>query len=88
MSTHREVAKAWNQLVASAWKDETVKRRLLEDPAAALREKGIEVPAGVAFHTHENTDREVHLVVPTKPSREVVDLDQPAANGGYFYTIF
>src|SRR5690348_6215614 len=37
---------AWGRIVARAWADEQLKQRLLCDPAAVLREYGVEVPDG------------------------------------------
>jgi branched-subunit amino acid aminotransferase/4-amino-4-deoxychorismate lyase len=36
----------WSRIVAQAWADPQLKERLLNDPAAVLREQGVEVPAG------------------------------------------
>ena len=37
----------WAQLVTRAWADESLKQRLLNDPAPLLQEYGIDTPAGV-----------------------------------------
>jgi branched-subunit amino acid aminotransferase/4-amino-4-deoxychorismate lyase len=36
----------WSRIVARAWTDPQLKERLLGDPAAVLREHGVDVPAG------------------------------------------
>ena len=41
-----EDQRKWTQLVKSAWADDTLKQRLLNDPAPLLREHGIAIPAG------------------------------------------
>jgi hypothetical protein len=69
----QERAKRYGQVVARAWQDEAFHRRLLADPAGALREHGIDVPAGREMRVVENTDEVFHLVLPA--SAEVAGLD-------------
>ena len=66
--TNPETWKKWSQLVAQAWADEKLKRRLLDKPAAVLREHGIEVPAGVEVRVVEPTDKLLYFVLPPKPA--------------------
>jgi hypothetical protein len=44
------------------------------DPAATLKAEGVELPAGLSYVAHENTDKVVHLVIPAKPT-ELSDED-------------
>jgi hypothetical protein len=60
-------SKAWDQIVARAWTDESFKQRLLVDPATVLREHGLAVPAGVQVRVVENTDQVLHLTLPNRP---------------------
>ena len=62
-----EQQKIWAKIVAQAWADETYKARLLAEPAAVLREEGLEVPADKAIRIVENTDAQVHLILPALP---------------------
>ena len=39
--------KSYGRIVAKAWSDERFMQQLLEDPAATLRDNGIDVPSGV-----------------------------------------
>ena len=73
------------KLVARAWTDEAFKAKLLADPAAALKEAGIEVPDGMTVKVVENTDTVFHLVLPPKPDVELSDedLEELAAGGEY-----
>jgi hypothetical protein len=77
----QEYAKQWGQLVARAWGDQAFKARLLAEPAPALAEQGIPVPAGVEVRVHENSPTLVHLTLPPAPAEELSDeqLDQVAA---------
>lgn len=70
----------WGQVVARAWRDPAYKQQLLAEPAAVLREAGIEVPAGQQVRVVENTDQVVHLVLPQQPAGTLSDeqLDQVA----------
>ena len=43
------IKQLWGELVVQSWKDETLGQRLLEEPAAVLKENGVEVPEGVTI---------------------------------------
>ena len=55
--------------------------RLMAEPAAVLREAGIELPAGQQVRVVENTDQVVHLVLPQQP-RELSDEQLEQVAGG------
>jgi len=63
-----EQGKKMSQLLAKCWADDGFKQKVLADPAAALKAEGVELPAGLSFKAHENTDKVVHLVIPAKPT--------------------
>lgn len=89
MTDRIAVGKQWNQLLAMAWHDEDLRGRLLQEPGVVLAEYGIAVPPGVEVHTHQNSDHVIHLVIPTRPSREIADIKHAdAGDSTYFYTIF
>jgi hypothetical protein len=73
--------KQYQQLIAKCWADEAFKQRLMTDPAATLKQEGMEVPEGMAIHVVENTDQAFHLVIPTKPT-QLSDEDLQGASGG------
>jgi hypothetical protein len=54
----------WSRIVAQAWCDEDLLRRLLSDPRAVLAEHDLEVPPG----------SEVEVVL--GPEVEVIDIDE------------
>ena len=68
------ILKKWSHVVAQVWADEKLKSRLLDNPAAVLRENGIEVPAGVEIRVVENTDKVHYLVLPPKPLDSASEL--------------
>jgi hypothetical protein len=59
----------WSQLVARAWADPAFKARLLADPAAVLKENGLQVPAGMQVQVVEDTDKVLHLPLPSAPEK-------------------
>jgi hypothetical protein len=79
-----EQAKKMEQLVAKTWADEVFKKRLIADPAAVLKEAGLEVPEGVKVKVVEDTDTVMHLVLPPKPSEDELSEEQLSqAAGGH-----
>ena len=52
-------------VAAKALDDDAYRQRLLDDPAATLKQEGLTVPDGVKVVVHQNTRQEVHLVLPT-----------------------
>ncbi|HZO78644.1 MAG TPA: NHLP leader peptide family RiPP precursor [Solirubrobacteraceae bacterium] len=52
-------------VAAKALDDDAYRRRLLDDPAGTLKQEGLTVPDGVKVVVHQNTKKEVHLVLPT-----------------------
>lgn len=58
---------ALGKVIAKAWSDADFKQRLLADPKVALAEMGLVAPERLADMTVtvvENTDDNVHLVLP------------------------
>ena len=74
--------KQWGQLVAQAWFHESLKRRLIEDPATVLREHGIDVPDDIVLKVVEDTDRVRHLVLPSSPSGDLA-VEELGGSVGY-----
>jgi hypothetical protein len=63
-----------NSLAAKAVADPKFKAKLKRSPAAELKRAGIDIPRGVKVIVHENTDKEIHLVLPSR-TLEPADLD-------------
>src|SRR5262245_44375103 len=61
-------SKHGERIVAKAWTDETFKKRLLADPAAVLKEHGMEMPPGIQVRIVENTEEVRYLTLP-RPGR-------------------
>jgi hypothetical protein len=77
-------SKQWGQVVAKAWTDAQFKKRLLADPAAALKQQGLEVPRGLQVKVVENTDQVFHFTLPAKPSGEMSEKDLEKVAGGMY----
>jgi len=74
----------WGLLVADAWADEALKERLLSDPAAVLKERGITTPPNVQIKTIEDTADVMHLVLPMKPAAaELSEEELSTVAGGW-----
>ena len=72
-----EQVRKMNQLVAKCWADEDFKKRFIDDPAAVMREMGIEVVEGKKVKVVEDTADTIHVSLPAKPvelSDESLDI--------------
>jgi hypothetical protein len=54
-----------SKVIARAWLDKDFHARLMKDPAAVLKEAGVNVKGKV--HVHQSTDADHHLVIPKRP---------------------
>ena len=80
-------SKIRDAVLARSRDDEAFRAELLGDPHTALeREFGIHLPNGINVHVHEDTTRDVHLVVPTKD--RMSDEELAAISGGATWTEF
>lgn len=60
-----------NKVVTRALSDPAFKEQLLRNPNQTLQQMGIEMPKGVTFHIHENTEYAKYLVLPQKPDHKL-----------------
>lgn len=68
-------SQAYARIHAKAWQDEGYRQRLLDDPAAVLREEGLHVPEGKTVRVVENTPDVAHFVLPAKPASPLREED-------------
>ncbi len=66
----------WSDLVTQASRDESLKRRLKENPSAVLQEHGMKVRPGIEVRIVENTDKVAYLTLPRKPEEGDLTPDQ------------
>lgn len=66
-----EAKKHYARIVARAWRDEAYRKKLLAKPHAVLKAEGIEVPKGVRIRFHQESEKELHVVIPSKPGKLV-----------------
>ena len=75
-------AKQYQQIIAKCWADEAFKQQLMADPAATLKQEGIEVPEGVTINVCENTESVAHLVIPQRPQVLADEVMEGLPSGG------
>lgn len=67
--------KLLNKLITKAWQDSKFKEELLKDPKSAIEKSlGISVPDFIQIKIHQETPKELHLVLPLNPC-EVQDME-------------
>jgi len=71
---NNEIARRYGRLVADAWLDPELTQRLRGEPAAVLRERGFDLPAGagvevVAARPAPDSTAVTYLVIPPQPTR-------------------
>ncbi len=72
------------RLIEMAENDGAFRKRLLNDPRAAIREGlGLELPGDLEVVVHEEDVRTAHLVLP--PSAEMTDSQLEQVTGGAQY---
>ena len=83
---HNETGDAWAAL-ERAWRgDPAFRGRLAADPAAALAETGLELPAGIdRVSVIENTADTFHVIFPPSPNALLGDAALEAVSGGVCY---
>jgi hypothetical protein len=80
----------WELLVADAWDDPDLKKRLLSKPEEVFKERGITLPAGMKAKVVESTEETGYFVIPPKPSEEEMseeELESVAGGGGFSLTL-
>jgi len=56
------------KVVAKAWSSATYRARLIRNPAAVLKDEGLDIPPGVKVKVHQNTAKVINMVLPAKPA--------------------
>jgi hypothetical protein len=59
---------AYFKIAARAWSDPAYRARLFTEPAAVLREEGIDLPAGMKIKAVENTSDTAYFILPAPPA--------------------
>lgn len=76
MVTQRgDFQKKWAKVITKAWKDPAFKKQLLDNPDAALKKEGLDLPRGTHVKFHENTDKVLHFTLPHRPEGELSDQE-------------
>jgi hypothetical protein len=66
----------WQLLVADAWSDQNLKKRLLQEPMTVLKERGIEPPKGTQIKVVEETENSMCFVLPQPPAEAELSEQQ------------
>jgi hypothetical protein len=77
-----DVMRKQGQLIAKAWTDPAFMTRLKKDPKSALKEVGLDAPAGTTIEVLESTPQRTYLVIPPKPTGELSDQALDKISGG------
>lgn len=80
--TEQEQYKAFAAVVARSWGDEDFRAQLIADPTATLVANGVAVPAGKKVIIVEDTDTDLHVVLPSRPG-ELTDEELDSVAGGF-----
>ena len=81
-----ETGGAWGPLERAWREDPAFRDRLAADPAAALAETGLELPAGVdRISVVEDTADTFHVIFPPSPNAPLGDEALGAVSGGVCY---
>ena len=83
-ASNEQLRADYAKVVAKAWSDSDFKTKLLANPAAALAEVGVEVPAGITLKAVENTTNTLYLVIPPPPANDELSeeaLDRVVGGG-------
>jgi len=82
-----ERKKAWAKVVARAWTEAGFKERLVKDPLRVLKEEGLEFSAGAKLHVIDANKEEVYLVIPPKPEKVGVGVEEVQDRVAAFFGI-
>ena len=80
------IKQLWAKLVAQSWKYEKLRQRLLEEPAAVLKENGVEVPEGATIKTFVDDGNTIILPLAQEGTeRELSEEELESVAGGAGY---
>jgi len=72
-------------IAAQAMKDESFRQEFMSNPKGTIEKySGQPLPADVKIVAHENSEKELHFVLPPKVSSELSDEDLEKVAGGEF----
>ncbi len=83
MQNEDDIKQLWAKLVAKSWEDANLRQRMLDEPAAVLKENGVQVPAGFRVHTFEDDGQTIVLPVNVEPAEtELSEEELESVAGG------
>lgn len=66
--TQNSTMENYGKVVSKAWTDAAFKAKLKSDPAAALKELGMDLPDGININVVEDEPNSITLVLPAAPT--------------------
>jgi Nitrile hydratase, alpha chain len=72
----RETLERWSSIVKESLRDQSLRRRLIDNPTAVLEEHGMKVRPGVEVRVVENTDTVAYLTLPSRPTEAEMGPEQ------------
>ena len=78
-----ENAKLWNDVIVRYYGDQEFANKLDSSPTSTLKEMGITVPDGANVTMHKNTSKNIHLVMPSNPAKELNEDFLSGVAAGY-----
>lgn len=73
--------KAWGRVIAKAWQDEKFAEQVHNDPGAALKAMGAELPERLKIRVVDAAPSELVLVIPSPPDEELEERLDAALDG-------
>jgi len=73
---------SFSKIISKIWEDPKFKEEFMKNPRFFLQNEGIEIPENVNVIVHENTENEIHLIIPQEPIVELTDNELKAMAGG------
>lgn len=81
MENQNEQAKKMGKIISQCWADEAFKQRFISDPAAVMKEAGLEAPGGVELKVVEDSEKVNYILLPQKPDELSDELLDGVAGG-------
>ena len=81
--TQEAITSQIDAIISKCWTDESFKQKLLADSTNALKEEGMEIPAGYTVNVLENSSKVINFVLPPNPNAELSDAELESVAGGF-----
>ena len=76
MMNQKQFSEIRAKIIARAWKDPEFKKRLIQNPKAALKEMGVQIPDNVKITIVEDKNNSYTFVLPTAATSSKEELTE------------